>query len=70
MNQLYYLGHQKVADILIQNGANVNVEEINENQPLYTAAQNGNLRSDRLTWLFVDNHLVTAQYCFYGKVID
>lgn len=49
MKKFRNLGHEKVAELLIQNGADINVDDNNGYRPLFIAAQNGNLRSNRVT---------------------
>lgn len=50
-----YSGHQEVAELLIKNGANVNIKNSNGFTPLMVAAGNGNFqiisrKMDPSTW--------------------
>lgn len=43
-NFLIYLGHVKVAELLLKNGANIHAEEENKWTPLHLAAKNGKIK--------------------------
>lgn len=40
-NFLCHLGHEKIADLLLKNGANINVENVDKETPLHVAASEG-----------------------------